>query len=117
MDGVSETPVPETTVPAVPVSAVPADAAVLDVREDDEWAAGHVTGALHIPLSDVPARAGELPDGPVHVICRSGGRSARAVAWLNQNGHDTTNIEGGTTEWAHQGRPMTAEGSAAPTVL
>ncbi|MEO6880173.1 MAG: rhodanese-like domain-containing protein [Mycobacteriaceae bacterium] len=111
MDGVSE-----PAVPAVPVSAVPAEAVVLDVREDDEWAAGHASGALHIPLSDVPARAGELPGGLVHVICRSGGRSARAVAWLNQNGHDATNIEGGTVEWAQQGRPMTAEGPDAPTV-
>ncbi len=108
--------VSEPVVPSVPVSAVPAEAVVLDVREDDEWAAGHATGALHIPLSDVPTRAGELPDGPVHVICRSGGRSARAVTWLNQNGHDATNIDGGTTEWAQQGKPMTAEGPDAPTV-
>ena len=99
------------------MSAVPADAVVLDVREDDEWVAGHATGALHIPLAEVPARAGELPDGPVHVICRSGGRSARAVTWLNQNGHDATNFEGGTTDWAQQGKPMTAEGPDAPTVV
>ena len=59
---------------------------LLDVREPDEWEAGHIKGALHIPLGDLPARFGELPgEGEVLVICRSGGRSARAVAWLNQN--------------------------------
>ncbi|MFM7030826.1 MAG: rhodanese-like domain-containing protein, partial [Micrococcales bacterium] len=49
---------------------------VLDVREDDEWAAGHVPGATHIPLGELEARINEVEDGGrVWVICRSGVRS------------------------------------------
>lgn len=103
--------------PSTPVSALPDDAVLLDVREDDEWAAGHATGALHIPLAQVPERLGELGGGTVHVVCKSGGRSAQAVAWLNQNGVDAVNVEGGTTAWAQAGKPMEATGSDAPTVL
>lgn len=60
---------------------------LLDVREDDEWAAGHIEGAQHIPLGDVPSRMDELdPDAPLWVICHAGGRSQRAAAYLNRNG-------------------------------
>ncbi len=109
--------VTQPAVPSAPVSALPENVVLLDVREDDEWAAGHATGALHIPLAEVPARLAELGEGTVHVVCKSGGRSAQAVAWLNQNGVDAVNVEGGTTAWAQAGKPMEATGSAAPTVL
>lgn len=80
---------------------------LIDVREPDEFASGHVPGAVNIPLGDVPARMGEIPaDEPVYLICRSGGRSARAGEYLEQNGYDTVNIEGGTLEWAEQGRDL-----------
>ena len=49
------------SVPSVAASAVPAGAHIVDVREDDEWDAGHVEGAQHIPLADVPARLDEIP--------------------------------------------------------
>lgn len=104
-------------VPSVGVSALPTDAVLLDVREDDEWAAGHAAGALHIPLAQVPARLAELGEGTVHVLCKSGGRSAQAVAWLNVNGVDAVNVDGGTTAWAQAGKPMVATGSALPSVL
>ena len=52
------------------------DAVVLDVREDDEWVHGHIEGATHIPMGDVPARLDELPEGdPLYGTCRGGGRS------------------------------------------
>ncbi|MGV9899164.1 rhodanese-like domain-containing protein, partial [Streptomyces tendae] len=59
---------------------------LLDVREDDEWQAGHAAGALHIPLSEFVARYGELAeaapqDGRVHVLCRVGGRSAQVTMY------------------------------------
>ena len=55
-------------VPTVPAAEVPGDAVVLDVREDDEWAAGHIDGATHIAMGDVPARLGEVPEGdPLYV--------------------------------------------------
>jgi rhodanese-related sulfurtransferase len=103
-------------VPTVSAADVPDDAVLLDVREDDEWRAGHAPGALHVPLGEVPARLGELPDGEVHVICRSGGRSARAVAWLEQNGFEAVNVAGGMGAWQAAGRPMVSEGGGEPTV-
>ncbi len=104
------------SVPSVPATQVPADAVLVDVREQDEWDAGHVEGALHIPLADLPARLDDLPDGEVVVVCRSGGRSARAVAWLSQNGYDAVNLDGGMGAWAEAGRPMVSETGQAPFV-
>ncbi|NED01005.1 rhodanese-like domain-containing protein, partial [Streptomyces sp. SID6648] len=78
---------------------------LLDVREDDEWQAGHAAGALHIPLSEFVARFGELTeaapqDGRVHVLCRVGGRSAQVTMYLVQQGVDAVNVDGGMQEWA-----------------
>jgi len=103
-------------VPSVDPVQVPAGAAVLDVREPDEWVAGHVEGALHIPLTELPARTGDLPEGELYVICRSGGRSARAVAWLEQNGFEAVNVDGGMGAWQASGREMVSETGEAPTV-
>jgi len=106
-------------VPSVDPTKVPADAAILDVREPDEWEAGHIDGAVHIPLGELPARTGDLPegaDGQVYVICRSGGRSGRAVAWLGQNGFDAVNVDGGMGAWQAAGREMVSETGEAPTV-
>src|SRR4051795_12091825 len=94
-------------VPTVPAAEVPADAVVLDVREDDEWAAGHIDGATHVKMGDVPARLDEVPDGdPLYVTCRSGGRSARVTAWLNQNGYDAGNVSGGMGGGGAAGRAL-----------
>lgn len=94
------------------------DAVVLDVREPDEWAAGHAPNAVHIPLGDVAARMGELPetDGPLPVICRSGGRSARAAQSLEAQGHDVVNVDGGMRLWGEQGKAMVAD-SGEPQVI
>jgi rhodanese-related sulfurtransferase len=110
------------TVPTVTVTEVadelPASTTLLDVREDDEWAAGHAPDALHIPLGELAARLGDLPeDNALYVICRSGGRSARATAFLNANGWDATNVDGGMGAWQAAGKPMTAETGADPTVI
>jgi rhodanese-related sulfurtransferase len=104
-------------VPTVPASEVPDDAVVLDVREDDEWVHGHIDGALHIPMGEVPARLDELPEAdPLYVACRSGGRSARVAAWLNANGYDAVNIGDGMGGWEAMGRPMVAETGRPPFV-
>ena len=60
------------------------DAVVLDVRQQDEYDAGHAPRAIHIPLGDLPNRLNELPevDGDLPVVCRSGARIGRAVEWL-----------------------------------
>ncbi|WP_225076557.1 rhodanese-like domain-containing protein [Streptomyces sp. CoT10] len=95
---------------------------LLDVREDDEWRAGHAEGALHIPLSEFVARYGELTgaapqDGRVHVICRSGGRSAQVAMYLVQQGVDAVNVDGGMQVWAASGRlVVTDEGRPGQVV-
>ncbi len=104
-------------VPTVRATELPGDAVVLDVREADEWVHGHVDGATHIPMREVPARLEELPEGdPLYVVCRSGGRSARVAAWLNANGFDAVNVGGGMGEWEAAGLPMVSETGRAPFV-
>jgi phage shock protein E len=84
------------------------EAVLIDVREPDEWREGHVAGARHIPLGDLPARLGEVPqDRPVLLFCRSGNRSGKATAFLRQQGYgQATNVEGGITAWQRAGLPV-----------
>lgn len=97
-------------VPTVSVSEIPDDAVLLDVREADEWKAGHSERARHLPLTELAARYTEIPiDDQVYVICRSGGRSARATTWLNQNGFEATNVAGGMGAWQDGGLPLVGE--------
>ncbi|HET7459276.1 MAG TPA: rhodanese-like domain-containing protein [Gemmatimonadaceae bacterium] len=83
---------------------------VLDVRGTDEWNAGHVPGAVHIPLSQLPSRAGELPrDRRIAVHCQGGSRSAIAASVLEARGlTDVTNVRGGFAEWKNAGMPVEA---------
>jgi rhodanese-related sulfurtransferase len=106
-------------VPTVPAADVPRGAYLLDVREDDEWAAGHAPGAHHLPMQDVPARMGEVPmDDDVYVICRSGGRSAQVTAYLLGNGFDQVrNVDGGMRAWAAADRPLEADGGESPRII
>jgi rhodanese-related sulfurtransferase len=96
---------------------VPEGAWLLDVREDDEWAAGYAPGARHIPLGQLGARVAEIPqDQAVYVICRSGVRSARAAQALAQAGWEAVNVAGGMQQWAAAGRPMASDSGAEPFV-
>lgn len=98
-------------VPTISVADLPADAAMLDVREADEWGAGHAPTARHLPMSEVTARLGEVPgDDPLYVVCRSGARSARVVAYLTGQGYPAVNVEGGMQAWAGAGRALAADG-------
>ena len=73
---------------------------ILDVREPDEWASGHIPGAKHIPLGDLEARHGELDKtGETVVVCRSGGRSSAACELLATKGYNVINMPGGMTAW------------------
>ncbi len=73
---------------------------VLDVRTDDEWEAGHINGALHIPLDQLTRRIGEVPREPLFVLCGSGYRSSIGCSLLQRAGRrDVTNVLGGWTAW------------------
>ncbi|MCU9594561.1 rhodanese-like domain-containing protein [Caldibacillus thermolactis] len=73
---------------------------ILDVREDEEVATGKIPGAKHIPLGQIPERLNELvKDKPYYIVCRSGGRSGQACAFLSAKGYDVTNVEGGMLAW------------------
>jgi rhodanese-related sulfurtransferase len=98
--------IPTVAVDQLP-SPLPDDITVLDVREPVEWQQAHVPGAVHIPLMELPARLGELPDeGRVLVVCAVGARSARAVEFLVQRGRDAVNLDGGLVEWQSAGRQL-----------
>jgi rhodanese-related sulfurtransferase len=82
------------------------DIQLVDCREQDEWDAGRIQGALHIPLNDVMGGVGtDVLDiaKPVAVICRSGNRSELASVMLQARGYDATNVEGGMESWAAAG--------------
>ncbi|MDN3352966.1 rhodanese-like domain-containing protein [Actinomadura sp. DC4] len=103
--------------PSVAAGAVPGDGYLLDVRENDEWRAGHAPDAVHIPLSELNNRAQEVPkDRDIYVICRSGARSAQAVAAFNGAGWTASNVEGGMHAWEGAGRPMVSESGTDPFV-
>ncbi|KDN84208.1 hypothetical protein KCH_39990 [Kitasatospora cheerisanensis KCTC 2395] len=112
-----ETPQMFAQLPTTDAASVPADAVLLDVREQDEWDAGHVDGALHIPIGQVVARLDELPDGRLYVLCRVGGRSAQVVQYLVAGGRDAVNVDGGMFAWEAAGRPMVSSGGQDPFVL
>ena len=105
------------TVPDVLSAELPAGVFLLDVREDDEWAAGHAPDAVHVRLGELGARTGELPrDREVYVICRSGTRSAYAAQALTAGGLNAVNVADGMTGWAVAGRPMISEDGTEPHV-
>ncbi|MGZ4650899.1 MAG: rhodanese-like domain-containing protein [Kineosporiaceae bacterium] len=109
-------------VPSVAAADVAGDATLLDVREVDEWDAGHIEAATHIPMGQLTARFAEVDDlatsgsRELVVVCRSGNRSARVVTWLTENGVDAVNLDGGMGAWVAAGRPMVSETSGEPFV-
>jgi rhodanese-related sulfurtransferase len=85
-----------------------AGAVLIDVREPDEWRAGHARGARHIPLAQLPASLDDLPrEAPVYLICATGNRSRNAAAFLQKNGFSRpVNVRGGTVAWQRAGLPI-----------
>src|SRR3954451_10172775 len=80
---------------------------VIDVREDDEWAAGHVVGAEHVPMRTVPSRLDDLRgEGTLYVVCEVGGRSAVVADFLEGQGVTAVNVEGGMDAWRRSGLPV-----------
>ncbi|GAB3774763.1 rhodanese-related sulfurtransferase [Nocardioides ginsengisegetis] len=80
---------------------------LVDVREAEEYVAGHVPGARLVPLGQLPVRVSELDAArPVHLICASGNRSRVAAEILEDRGIPAVNVRGGTTAWARSGRDL-----------
>jgi rhodanese-related sulfurtransferase len=80
---------------------------LLDVREQDEWDAGHIEGSQHIPLGELGERLDEVPrDRTVVAVCRTGSRSDRAASGLRQYGYAAENLDGGVTAWTRAGLPL-----------
>ena len=84
------------------------DVIILDVREQDEWDAGHIAGALFIPMSEIQSRLSEVPtDKTVIVQCRSGNRSSQVTDFLQQQGFtNIRNMAGGLNAWQSAGLPV-----------
>ncbi len=93
-------------------------AVLLDVREDDEWAAGHAPEAVHLPLSTADLADHKLTSSQlVVVVCRSGRRSAMAVDRLRAAGRTACNLRGGMQAWSLAGLPVTCTGGQPGTVI
>ncbi len=93
-------------------------AVLLDVREADEWGAGHAPQARHIPLGQLPGRERELPAGrPIVVVCRSGRRSAQAAGMLAGHGRQVSNLVGGMHAWTRASLPVVAKGGRPGRVI
>jgi len=113
---VSEGPKVEEVSPQDAVGLREAGAGLLDVREVDEWAAGHAPDAIHVPLAGVSDAASRFAGQEVLAICRSGGRSATAAETLAQAEVKVRNVAGGMTAWAEAGLPVVRDDGAPGAV-
>ncbi|CAB4862451.1 unannotated protein [freshwater metagenome] len=94
------------------------DAALVDVREPDEWEAGHAPDAIHIPLAEVPRSPNGIdPTKPVLVICRSGRRSLTAAAQFRDAGLDAVSVNGGMVAWQQAGGLVVRNGGDPGTII
>lgn len=91
---------------------------IVDVRYPNEWEAGRIDGAVHIPQDDLADRLDEI-DGrrPLVTVCRSGNRSGRAAQFLKDEGFDAENLEGGMQAWAGHGLPVTTPDGGPGSVV
>ena len=110
-----------TAIPTVAIHGVPdplpEGLVILDVREPEEWAHGHIEGALHVPMREVPQRLADLPRAQTLVVCKVGGRSGQVVGYLAQQGFDVVNLDGGMLDWQAAGRPMVSDTGHPPQVV
>ena len=110
-----------TGIPTVAISGVPDPLPdglhVLDVREPERVGARpHRRCAAH-PAARPAGPASDVPDGQTLVVCKVGGRSAQAAAYLLRQGHDVVNLDGGMLDWEGAGRPMVSETGGTPQVV
>lgn len=91
-------------------------AVLLDVREDDEWAAGHAPRAIHVPLGSLDAHSFDTTV-PVVAVCRSGKRSATAARQLIAAGIIVYNLAGGMNAWLGSGQPVVRDDHKPATII
>ena len=108
--------IPSVAVEGVP-DPLPPGLCVVDVREDDEWAYGHIEGSQHIPMMEVPGRLHEIEGEQILVVCKVGARSAQVVGYLVQQGYDAFNLHGGLLDWESAGRPLVSDSAQPPFVV
>ncbi len=109
-----------TEIPVITVGDVDEleEPVLLDVRESDEYDAGHAPDTLFHPLGSLPDAVAALPtDRPILCICRSGHRSAHATAFLREQGLDAINLEGGMRAWAAFGLDVVRADGSHGTVI
>lgn len=83
------------------------EAQLVDVRRDHEYEAGHIEGAIHIPLDELPARASELDrEMPIVFVCKTGSRSAMATDAFRESGIEAYNLVEGIEAWVEAGKPI-----------
>jgi rhodanese-related sulfurtransferase len=104
-------------IPSIISTELPEGATLIDVREQNEWDAGHAPGAVHLPVSELQERTGELPDEEFYVICRVGGRSFQVTQWLQMTGFDAVNVADGMDGWLTAGKPVVTDDGSAGTVI
>jgi len=105
-------PVAELDAAAAARLLAEAGAVALDVRENDEWAAGRIAGSVHLPLAELVVRQDEIPeDVALVVVCRSGSRSAWAAQMLARAGYEAWNLAGGLQAWDTAGLPLEPDGA------
>jgi rhodanese-related sulfurtransferase len=79
---------------------------IVDVRLPEEYASGHVAGAVNIPLRELPVRIDELPEGPIVTVCSMGNRSPKGAHTLARFGRTAFSVRGGTKACAAAGLPV-----------
>jgi rhodanese-related sulfurtransferase len=93
------------------------DVQLVDVREPDEWEAGHIQGAVHIPMRELNSRQNELAeDRPIVTVCRSGARASAVTDALKRAGYQTDTLDGGMQAWARNGLPFVSDSASEPHV-
>jgi rhodanese-related sulfurtransferase len=86
------------------------DVAVIDVRRDYEWDAGHLPESVRIEVNELTSRSDEIPrERPVIFVCRAGNRSGMAAEAFRQAGWDAYHVEGGLQAWVEAGQPLDGE--------